>query len=154
MGSKMIKKVILSSCIIFFLTNYAFGVNKDNENDNWVICHPIPPKVYPISGNLNTVFTYTITYTDPEGAEPTFIEVWIDDKIYAMEKVDISDNNYADGCVYQYKTKLKAGTHKYSFAASDGIINVKTPTFSGPIVLEEDYPFPAKVIIDEVESNK
>ncbi|MEW6095014.1 MAG: hypothetical protein AB1567_00605 [bacterium] len=150
----MARKIILSSCIIFFLTNNAFGSNKSSEEDNWVICKPIPPKVFPVNGNLNTVFTYTITYTDPENSAPSFIEVWIDDKIYPMEKVDRLDNNYADGCMYQYKTKLQAGTHKYSFATSDGIIKVKTPTFSGPIVMEENYPYPAKVTIDEVDSRQ
>ncbi len=147
----MIKKIILSS-IIFFLTNPAFGLSENSRNGDWVICKPIPPKVFPLNGNLKTIFTYTIIYTDPEGTEPCFIEVWIDDKIYSMKKVDILDNNYADGCNYQYKTELQAGTHKYSFAASDGIINVKTPTFSGPIVMEEDYPYPAKVTVDEVEN--
>ncbi|MDI6735847.1 MAG: hypothetical protein QME42_06595 [bacterium] len=141
----MLKNIILSSCFIFFLTNNAFGLNEDVEDMDWVICHPIPPKVFPLNGNLKTVFTYTITYTDPEGVAPNFIEVWIDDKIYPLEKVDTSDNNYANGTNYQYKTKLQAGTHKYSFATSDGIIKVKTPAFSGPVVMEEDYPHPAKV---------
>ncbi len=143
----MIRKIILSSCLIFFLTNNAFCLNEDVDDMDWVICYPVPPKVFPLNGNLKTVFTYTITYTDPEGVAPNFIEVWIDDKIYSMEKVVPSDNNYADGTNYQYKTKLPAGTHKYSFATSDGIIKVKTPTFSGPVVMEEDYPYPAKVTI-------
>jgi len=150
----MIRKINLSSWIIFFLTNYAFGLSKSNEDDKWVICNPIPPKVFPLNGNLNTLFTYIITYTDQENSPPEFIEVWIDNKIYPMEKVDISDNNYADGCMYQYKTKLQAGTHKYSFATSDGIIKVKTPTFSGPIVMEEEYPYPAKVTIEESLESK
>jgi hypothetical protein len=145
--NKMLKKIILSSCLIFFLTNHAFGLNEGVKDTDWVICKPVPPKVFPLNGNLKTVFTYTITYTDPEGVAPNFIEVWIDDKIYPMEKVDPADNNYADGTIYQYKTKLSLGTHKYSFATSDGMIKVKTPTFSGPIVMEEDYPYPAKVTI-------
>jgi len=138
------KKIALSSWIILFLTTQAFGLS---EEESWVICKPLPPKVFPVSGNLMTVFTYTIIYTDPEGAAPSFIEVWIDNKIYPMEKVDVFDNNYTDGCRYEYKTKLQAGTHKYCFAASDGIVKVKTPIFSGPIVMEEDYPYPAKVTI-------
>lgn len=146
----MIKKIILnSSWIILFLTNNVFGVDKSSETDNWVICTPTPPKVFPLKGDTNTVFIYTITYTDPEGAAPTFIEVWINDKVYPMEKVDISDNNYADGCKYQYKTKLPVGTHKYFFTASDGIIKVKTPTFSGPTVVEKNYP--AKITANEVK---
>lgn len=140
----MIKKIALSSCIISFLTNPAVGLSKD---DSWVICKPLPPKVFPINGNLMTTFTYTITYTDPEGAAPSFIEVWIDDKIYPMEKVNVLDNNYADGCKYQYETKLQAGTHKYCFVTSDGIIKVKTPIFSGPVVMEENYLYPARVTI-------
>lgn len=148
----MVKKIILSSCLIFFLTIPALGLSESNKNGDWVICKPIPPKVFPLNGNFNTIFTYSITYTDPEGSVPEFIEVWINDKIYSMEKVDISDNDYADGCMYQYKTKLQVGTHKYCFATSDGIIKVKTPTFSGPIVMEEDYP--AKITIEEIVGSK
>ncbi|MEW6620672.1 MAG: hypothetical protein AB1422_15275 [bacterium] len=144
------KIIILTICFILF-SNYAFGLNEGNSDENWVICYPVPPKVSPVNGNLKTVFTYTIIYADPEGAPPGFIEVWIDDRIYPMEKVDVTDNNYEDGVTYQYRTKLQAGTHKYSFAASDGIINVKTPTMSGPIVMEENYPYPAKVTIESEE---
>ncbi|MFH1562671.1 MAG: hypothetical protein ABIF11_04525 [Nitrospirota bacterium] len=143
----MLKKILLSCCLILSLTSPAFGLNEGVDDTDWVICKPVPPKVFPLNGNLKTVFTYIITYTDPEGAPPNFIEVWIDDKIYPMEKVAILANNYAEGVTYQYKTKLSPGTHKYSFATSDGIIKVKTPTFSGPIVMEEDYPYPAKVTI-------
>ena len=97
------------------------------------------PSVTPLSGTTTDTFTYTVTYYDAENNPPAFVRIYIDDVSANMQKKDILDNTYSDGCVYEYVViaGLAVGTHSYHFEASDGLQVVLLPpsgAYSGPIV--------------------
>ncbi|MBN2153894.1 MAG: hypothetical protein JW839_20725, partial [Candidatus Lokiarchaeota archaeon] len=90
--------------------------------------------VTPTSGNLSTVFTYAVTYSDPDNNAPSYVRVVIDSYSYTMSKQNQTDTTYADGCTYVYNRTLAAGSHNYRFQASDGYSSRSTTTTSGPLV--------------------
>ena len=57
-----------------------------------------------------------------------------------MEKQNQSDNNYTNGCVYQYLTYLQPGNYNYtySFKCSDGKYSKSTILFNDLEVIEEN----------------
>ncbi|MDI6916938.1 MAG: right-handed parallel beta-helix repeat-containing protein, partial [Thermoplasmatales archaeon] len=83
--------------------------------------------VSPLSGYLDTVFKFNVTYTDEDNDTPAYVNVIIDGSAYNMTKQDNSDNNYTDGCVYEHSTNLSKGFHTYYFEASDGINTTTYP---------------------------
>ena len=93
--------------------------------------------VTPLNGTTDTVFTFSVNYTDMDNDAPEYINVKIDDTIHAMNKIAY-DANYQDGCLYIYETMLPIGLHNYSFRTSDGVyISTLLPTsgeYSGPEV--------------------
>lgn len=92
--------------------------------------------VSPETGSTATVFTYNVTYSDPEGDAPsgTGVQVLIDGQPYAMTRVS-GVPNYVTGAVYTYSTSLSAGTHNFMFQASDGIDLVASELQTGkPLV--------------------
>jgi hypothetical protein len=121
--------------ILILLTgSYTIGYTQQ-EQINWIICNLTPPKVSPVIGTTDTLFTFTVTYHDKGNDPPTFVEVYIDGIRHKMEKKDKTDTDYTDGCTYVYVTKIpKEGLHTYWFATSDGCFWVKTQVLSGPIV--------------------
>ena len=88
--------------------------------------------VSPLTGNTTTLFTYTLNYTDPDNQEPVYVKVYIDGNPSEMVKQDPGDNDYTDGCIYEYSTQLGVGRHSYYFNVSDGIETVLYPA-SGEI---------------------
>jgi len=94
--------------------------------------------VSPLYGYLDTVFQFNVTYTDADGDESAYVKVVIDSSAYNMTKQNDSDNNYTDGCIYEYSTKLTEGWHSYSFEASDGTDINKTATIHGIRVTEKE----------------
>ena len=82
--------------------------------------------VFPSTGNESTLFTYYVTWYDPDGDSPSYIHVIIDGIPHNMTT--------DDGTQYYYKTKLYPGTHWYSFEASDGIAICSLPRQVGPTV--------------------
>jgi hypothetical protein len=87
--------------------------------------------VYPGSGTPSTTFTYSVYYSDPEGASPTVKNVYIDGSSHAM-------SGSGSGSTYTFPISgLSAGTHTYSFQFSDGTTTVNLPTsgtYSAPNV--------------------
>jgi hypothetical protein len=84
-----------------------------------------------------TVFSFMVTYTDPDNNAPDSIEITIDSKTFPMLKQDIMDSNFMDGCVYIYNTQLNdTGIYSYNFSCSDGIFTDSSGPFVGPIVEE------------------
>lgn len=79
--------------------------------------------VSPLYGHLDTVFKFNVTYTDEDNDTPVYVNVIIDGVVYniTQKKQNDSDNNYTDGCIYEYSTNLSEGFHSYSFETSDGI---------------------------------
>jgi hypothetical protein len=84
-----------------------------------------------------TVFSFMVTYTDPDNNAPDSIEITIDSKTFSMLKQDFMDSNFMDGCVYVYNTQLNdTGIYSYNFSCSDGIFTASAGPFVGPIVEE------------------
>nr|MDO8114546.1 hypothetical protein [Candidatus Sigynarchaeota archaeon] len=84
----------------------------------------------------NRMYRFSIVYTDADNDAPTTIYVTLDSMVYAMQKVNVSDTEYSDGCIYY--TEIRAGggpSHDYRFTCSDGIHTVRT-TFTVLIIDE------------------
>jgi flagellar biosynthesis/type III secretory pathway M-ring protein FliF/YscJ len=102
------------------------------------------PKMSPTSGNIETVFTFTVDYNHPEGDLPDSIQVVIDGNAYNLE----STNGH-----YEYSTKLSEGNHTYSFITKLGEFTVNTSTYNtGHINKVEDQPIDGDEK-DDVEDN-
>jgi len=87
--------------------------------------------VSPGSGTPSTTFTYSVYYSDPDGALPTVKNVYIDGSSHTM-------SGSGSGSTYTFQISgLSAGTHTYSFQFSDGTYTVNHPTsgtYSAPTV--------------------
>ena len=83
----------------------------------------------PQTGTASTTeFTYRVTYSDEDNDPPVYIHTIVDSaNSYDMEKVEPTDNNYADGVIYQFVTTLNAGTHTYKFTTFDGYAEANLP---------------------------
>lgn len=90
----------------------------------------------PSSGTQYTIFHFTITYFDSDNNAPFYVKIIINGTSYFMEKQDPNDDEYTDGCIYQYYTLLKpsANSYHYSFECSDGNFLSATSVFIGPLV--------------------
>jgi len=93
--------------------------------------------VSPGSGTPSTTFTYSVYYSDPEGASPTVKNVYIDGSSHTM-------SGSGSGSTYTYQISgLSAGTHTYSFQFSDGTTTVNLPTsgtYAAPTVTSTLVP--------------
>lgn len=85
-------------------------------------------------GYEHTNFTFFINYYDYDNNTPNYVHIIIDGRIYSMKKANISDNNYIDGCLYNFSIKLEDESHQYYFRSSDGTYINTTSLISGPIV--------------------
>lgn len=74
-------------------------------------------KVTPETGDENTEFRFTVTYTDADGDMPKDVVVVIDDINYPMTKVA---GVAKTGIIYEFKTTLPRGKHDAQIFASDG----------------------------------
>ena len=138
--------------VIFFCMIFAgvlpIGIGAVNENQYSArAVNNQPPNqpptlsngsVSPLSGYLDTVFQFNVTYTDADNNAPAYVNVIIDGFPHNMTKQDNSDNDYTDGCIYEYPTKLSKGFHYYSFETSDGINTTSTLTTYGLKVTEKE----------------
>jgi WD40 repeat protein len=93
--------------------------------------------VSPATGPNSTLFVYRVTFTDADDEAPSFIKAVVDSTEYPMTKQDSNDITYTDGVVYELRTSLLLGSHKYHFEASDGKGPVRLPAtgdYDGPTV--------------------
>ncbi len=90
--------------------------------------------VSPVIGSNTTTFVFSVTFTDADNNPPTSITVTINGTEYPVVKQVSTDNNYTDGCVYQYSTTLGLGSHEYYFNCSDGTYAASTTVQYGPSV--------------------
>jgi proteasome lid subunit RPN8/RPN11 len=97
------------------------------ESRNFTITVTKPPnnrpelnngKMEPSSGDTDTEFTFSVVYTD-EDNDPGEVYVWVDGDRKTMQP-DSTDNDFTDGVLYTFETKLVEGTHTYYFTATDG----------------------------------
>ncbi|MBD3230165.1 MAG: hypothetical protein GF329_18445 [Candidatus Lokiarchaeota archaeon] len=93
--------------------------------------------VSPESGEGVEMYNFTVNYTDLDDDSPKYLNVIIDNRSFPMEKSDISDNRYDDGCAYFYSTLLSSKNHSYYFITYDGMNVSRSPEtgcFYGPHV--------------------
>ncbi len=77
------------------------------------------PSMTPTSGDTETMFTFSVDYSHPEGDLPDSIQVVIDEIAYDL-KYNTSSNSY------EYSTKLSEGAHTYYFTATLGEYTKRT----------------------------
>jgi hypothetical protein len=80
--------------------------------------------VSPDPGTPADTFTYSVTYTHPDGVAPDRAWVVIDDDLPVDMTKDPADDDFTDGVVYTYDaTGLDLGAHQYRFmfAYEDGV---------------------------------
>ncbi|MEM2900003.1 MAG: hypothetical protein QXT63_04355, partial [Thermoplasmata archaeon] len=91
--------------------------------------------LYPLTGNISTLFTYSITYSDVDGNHPSIALVYIDGTPQQMSYISGSNQT---GALYQYSTTLSEGFHTYYFYFNDGngstIREPSVGSFIGPQV--------------------
>lgn len=91
----------------------------------------------PTSGDQTTQFKFNVTYSDADNNPPVYLDVIINGTSFPMEKEDILDDTYIDGCTYQFLTYLQPGNYIYSFEGADYKFSVNTSLSFGPIVSEK-----------------
>lgn len=75
-------------------------------------------KISPDAGDTETKFTFTVIYSDANN-DSGEVWIWIDGVKYQMTP-EPNDNEFTDGVLYTYETKLEKGEHTYYFTATDG----------------------------------
>jgi len=104
--------------------------------------------IFPESGTISDTFTFQIVYLDLDNHRPDLTQyqsgVYIDNIYYQMEEItgvgDYFDDDYTDGELFQYSTKLSPGKHQYYFEFIDEFGASETSQlFLGPEVLN-GYP--------------
>lgn len=123
----MNKKIILFVtvfCMVFVVVSVNAEIIEGKQCSARVGINHLPTlsngSVSPLSGHLDTVFKFNVTYTDVDNDTPVYVNVTI------------------DGCVYEYSTSLLKGFHYYSFEASDGTDINRTVTIYGIKVTEKE----------------
>jgi PKD repeat protein len=114
--------------------------------------------VTPGSADEGTAFRYTVTYADPNGDVPDYVQVVIDGRAetpHAMAAVDLEDINFTDGKAYFFCTTALRGEdspHSFMFITDDkhGSGKVSSETQTGPMVkwvrdLGRDSPDSTKI---------
>ena len=97
--------------------------------------------LYPSIGDQLTEFNFQVLYTDQDNDTPAYVNVVINQTSYLMAKVSESDDNYTDGCLYQYFTYLLPSEFNYSyyFECSDNYFIDTTLTFNNLKVEESNF---------------
>jgi len=121
-----------------FLGNWSdyFRFNLIQNNFTPILTNGI---VQPSSGNQFTEFNFSVYYIDQDNNPPISINITIDGISYPMGKQNSSDNNYVDGCVYNYSLILAPGLYNYSFQCSDGKFYVNSSLYTGLNVTEVNF---------------
>jgi len=94
-------------------------------------------QVTPSTGNLTTLYTYKVRYSDVDANSPKYVNVVIDGKTYTMVKENPTEKDYTMGLNYVFSTRLDNRTHNYYFLTSDGLFITRYPSLgnnSGPLV--------------------
>jgi len=91
----------------------------------------------PSSGDMETMFNFTVEYWDADNDTPLFVYVNIDGSNHTMDKVDSGDGDYTDGCEYYYETLLSGGDHDYYFICNDTYATNQTSTESTGTIIPE-----------------
>ena len=116
----------------FVDTNVKFTYTTNDYNPSLTM-----GEVSPNLGDQTTHLNFSVIYTDLDNNSPICINVLINETPYPMEKLYSSDNNYIDGCIYQYMTYLQPGIYEYWFECSDWLFSNTTQVYTDLIVKEK-----------------
>lgn len=93
--------------------------------------------VAPAYGDVAQLFTFSVSYSDPEGDLPVTHDLLIDGNAVAMSYVS---GDHAASALYRLETTLAPGAHSFRAAFDDGHGHTPTtPLASGPLVGEVLY---------------
>ena len=135
---------------------YYFALKTRDEARNWSDISNIESvtmtlsalasgTVTPDSGDVSTLFTYSVFYTDPEGDAPVLHDVVIDGSAFEMEQADTA-SDYTQYVQFLYATNLDLGCHEFAFEFDDGNGLVTTPVAYGPHNPADPFAFEMKLI--------
>jgi len=93
----------------------------------------------------NTLFTYSVVYSDLDGDKPQFVKLhimkynsqsqkWEEVQNSPFSITDVQGDDIISGVTYSYKTYLGPGRYAFSFEANDGLETSKTVLNEGPWV--------------------
>jgi outer membrane protein assembly factor BamB len=114
--------------------------------------------VTPATGNLTTLFQFSVLYTDPDNDAPnTSVRLYLDGSttpktciLNTSATAAYHDGNFVNGEAYIYNTTFTTGgTHHFQFKVTDGFIENITQTLSGPQVVTPNLPPTFKTIPDQ-----
>ncbi|MHA1683925.1 MAG: hypothetical protein ACTSUE_23505 [Promethearchaeota archaeon] len=74
----------------------------------------------PHTGDQLTPFNFSLTYSDADNNTPQYIELIMDGTHVALSKMNSTDVNYVDGCLYSLQTIIPSGDHVVQFEVFDG----------------------------------
>ena len=114
--------------------------NDDTILPNFANIRPNSDPVAPFRGGKwtnSSTYTFRINYWQSDNVPPKFVKVFIRKnndgaaagswRSYTMQKLNAADNNYSDGCVYQFQATPQQlpdlggpGDYNYYFQAGDG----------------------------------
>jgi len=94
------------------------------------------PSLSPASGNKDTYFSFSVTYTQAENEAPeyAYLVIIYPDGTKSWRVMSTTDTTCSDGSQYTRTTKLAPGIYSYYFQFKGAGAVVKTSTFSGPNV--------------------
>jgi len=122
---------------LYFNSYTGLTASMDNFSIQFMqINNKYPPtltseSVYPLKANQNTLFNFSVIYSDPENFSPAYINVLINGTPHSMTRQNPADSNFKDGCTYQCLTYLLPGIYTYSFECSDGKFTNSTMLYAG-----------------------
>jgi parallel beta-helix repeat protein len=122
--------------------NYGLSVGNDFYDGLAITFYAPAPgivlydsEVTPLTGNISTGFSYSISYRNSEGSAPTVREIHIDGSTYTMTD---PGGYYAGGVTMTYgPISLPLGHHTYWFYFEDGTHSYRAPengVYEGPDV--------------------
>jgi hypothetical protein len=112
----------------------------------------IPPKlkdakVHSPVGKVYNTFTYTVNYFDENNDKPKKVTLTIDNRpeYYKMIKLDESDKNYQDGCIFKFSmdgTQFASDreVHEFAIFAEDLEVPAEKVKGIGPVITDNILP--------------
>lgn len=100
--------------------------------------------VYPMWGPTCQEYIYTVTYQDPDGRPPAYVQIYFNGQMIDMDKSDPEANDYSKGVKYEYKfVPTKIDSNFYYFEASNGAGKTRASIIdspdNGPVLFDTDF---------------
>jgi len=133
--TSVITIILLILCILIIDWNSAIGtehpVNSRSKNNENAPPELSEPKMTPSSGDIYTLFSFTVHYYDVNEDEPKFIQLMTGNKFYNME---LMSGELAWNGTYGCNVTLIEGEHTYYFITSDNLHTVITENLTTPYI--------------------